>query len=57
MDSRFSNFTERERDLLRMSLRRFYDDMERACLSGIAEPDSKLSEVSALYFELMSFKS
>lgn len=52
MVSRFSTFNDRERDLIRMALKRFYDDMERAVLSGIADNDPKIFEVSALLYEL-----
>lgn len=52
MVSRFSTFTDRERDLIRMALRRFYDDMEKAILSGIADDEKKSFEVSLLLYEL-----
>lgn len=52
MKSRFSNFTDRESDLIRMALKRFYDDMEKAILSGIADEDEKSYEVSLLIYEL-----
>lgn len=52
MVSRFSTFNDRERDLIRMALRRFYDDLEKAVLSGIADEDEKSYEVSLLIYEL-----
>lgn len=52
MKSRFSTFTDRERDLIRMALKRFSDDMTRAVLSGVADHDSKAYEVSVLLYEL-----
>lgn len=52
MVSRFSTFNDRERDLIRMALKRFYDDMEKAILSGIADDDEKIYEVSLLIYEL-----
>ena len=54
MDSRFSSFTDRERDLIRMALKRFYDDMTRSVLSGIADEDSMMYEVSVLLYELLT---
>lgn len=52
MVSRFSTFTDRERDLIRMALKRFYDDMENAILHGFADDDEKIYEVSLLLYEL-----
>lgn len=52
MKSRFSTFNDRERDLLRMALKRFSDDMTRAVLSGIADNDPKIYEVTVLLYEL-----
>lgn len=52
MVSRFSSFTDRERDLIRMSLQRFYDDMTQAVISGVADNDPKIYEVSVLLYEL-----
>lgn len=54
MVSRFSTFTDHERDLIRMALKRFSDDMTRAVLSGIADDDPKNYEVSVLLYELAS---
>lgn len=51
-ESRFSSFTDRERDIIRMSLKRFADDMTQAVLSGLADNDSKIYEVSVLLYEL-----
>ena len=51
-DSRFSSFTDRERDIIRMSLRRFSDDMTKAVLSGLADEDTINYEVSVLIYEL-----
>lgn len=51
-DSRFSSFTDRERDIIRMALKRFSDDMTRAVLSGVADDDSIAYEVSVLLYEL-----
>lgn len=56
MVSRFSTFTDRERDLLRMGLRRFYDDLLKASMSGMADNDSKAFELSVLLYELASCK-
>lgn len=53
MVSRFSTFTDRERDLIRMALRRFNDDMTRAVLSGMADQASDAFEVSILLYELL----
>lgn len=52
MVSRFSSFNACERDLIRMALQRFYDDMERAVMSGVADNDPKIYEVSVLLYEL-----
>ena len=52
MVSRFLTFTDRERDLIRMALRRFYDDIEKAILSDIADDDEKSFEISILLYEL-----
>lgn len=51
-DSRFSSFTDRERDIIRMSLRRFSDDMTKAVLSDLADEDTIIYEVSVLIYEL-----
>ena len=50
--SRFGQFNDREKDLLRMALHRFYDDMIMAIDRGLADPDTKVMEVAALYYEL-----
>lgn len=52
MVSRFSSFDDCERDLIRMALQRFYDDMVRAVMSGVADYDPKIYEVSVLLYEL-----
>ena len=53
MVSRFSTFTDRERDLIRMALKRFSDDLTRATLSGLADNDPKTFEISLLLYELV----
>ena len=50
--SRFGQFNDRERDLMRMALRRFYDDMIRAIDRGLADPSFTEFEVSALLYEI-----
>lgn len=50
--SRFGQFNDRERDLLRMALRRFYDDMIMAIDRGLADPSFTEFEVSALLYEI-----
>lgn len=50
--SRFDQFNDRERDLLRMALRRFYDDMIRAVDRGLADPSFTQVEVSVLLYEI-----
>ena len=50
--SRFGQFNDRERDLMRMALRRFYDDMIRAVDRGLADPSFTEFEVSALLYEI-----
>lgn len=51
--SRFGQFNDRERDLLRMALRRFYDDMNLAVDRGLADPSFTQFEVSALLYEIV----
>lgn len=50
--SRFGQFDDREKDLLRMALRRFYDDMIIAIDRGLAKSDFTEFEVSALLYEI-----
>lgn len=50
--SRFGQFNDRERDLIRMALRRFYDDMTIAVDRGLADPSFTQFEVSALIYEI-----
>lgn len=50
--SRFGQFDDRERDLMRMALRRFYDDMILAVDRGLADPSFTQFEVSALLYEI-----
>lgn len=50
--SRFGQFNDRERDLLRMALRRFYDEMTMAVDRGLADPSFIQFEVSALLYEI-----
>lgn len=50
--SRFGQFNDRERDLMRMALRRFYDDMIMAIDRGLADPSFTEFEVSALLYEI-----
>ena len=50
--SRFGQFDDRERDLLRMALRRFSDDMMKAVDRGLAEPSFTQFEVATLLYEI-----
>lgn len=50
--SRFGQFNDRERDLMRMALRRFYDEMTMAVDRGLADPSFTQFEVSALLYEI-----
>lgn len=50
--SRFGQFNDRERDLMRMALRRFYDEMTIAVDRGLADPSFTQFEVSALLYEI-----
>lgn len=50
--SRFGQFNDRERDLMRMAMRRFYDDMTMAVDRGLADPSFTQFEVSALLYEI-----
>ena len=50
--SRFGQFNDRERDLLRMALRRFFDDMINAVDRDLADPSFTMFEVSALLYEI-----
>lgn len=50
--ARFGQFDDRERDLLRMALRRFYDDMIIAIDRGLADSSFTEFEVSALLYEI-----
>lgn len=52
--SRFGQFTNRERDLMRMALRRFYDDMIMAVDRGLADPSFTEFEVSVLLYEIQN---
>lgn len=50
--SRFGQFNDQERDLMRMALRRFYNEMVMAVDRGLADPSPKEMEVAALIYEL-----
>lgn len=50
--TRFGQFTDRERDLMRMALRRFYDDMIMAIDRGLADPSFTEIEVATLLYEI-----
>lgn len=52
--SRFGQFNDRERDLMRMALRRFYDDMINAVDRDLADPAPIMFEVSALLYEIQN---
>ena len=58
---RFQDFTERERDLMRMALRRFADDLENESIDALnyaaedSDPSADMAfEVLLLHFEVTS---
>ena len=50
--ARFGQFDDREREILRMALRRLYDERIMAIDRGLADPTFTEFEVSALIYEL-----
>lgn len=53
MVSRFKDFTEEERDIMRRSLRRFADDLLYESMNGLADSNEMYMKVSALLFEVV----
>ena len=53
MESRFKDFTEEERDIMRRSLRRFADDLLYESMNGLTDSDELYMKVSALLFEVV----
>lgn len=50
--ARFGQFDDRERDLLRMALRRLYDQRIMAIDRGLADPTPTENDIAALIYEL-----
>lgn len=53
MVSRFKDFTEEERDIMRRSLRRFADDLLYEQMNGLTDSNEMYLKVSALLFEVV----
>lgn len=53
MVSRFKDFSEEERDIMRRSLRRFADDLLYEFMNGLADSKDMYMKVSALLFEVV----
>lgn len=53
MVSRFKDFTEEERDIIRRSLRRFADDLFKEQMNGLSDPSDLDAKIATLLYEVV----